>query len=271
MGHKRLLPPIDWLQKRAKEISAENDERAVEEGLNSILEFYEPLNYELIYKSGLWRARKCNEDGFSSFSEMHYPPRDLTSPGRANDQASPLLYASFTQLTALHEVCVTAGDHVQILAYKMPEVRPIRCFTLGEFAMVHLRGHGNLPPGAHDRLNAILRKLEFEVGLSFIFLDAFLAALMKGEHEQANRYVHSRTLARIIFKKYPAVEAIHYPSVARAGAMNLAIRPATADTALSFLGTSVLSIGNVFDYGLCRFRPLKSAARLADGGQFMWD
>ena len=271
MKSKRLLPPIDWLQERAKEISAEKDERVVEAGLRTILEYYEPLNYNLTYESGLWRARKCkDETGFDLFSEMHYPPIHLTGTGRANDEASPLLCVSFTQLTALREVCVKVGDRVQVIAYKLQREKPIRSFTLGEFATVHLRGHGNLPGGAGDLLNTILHKLKFEPGLSFIFLDAFLAALMKGEDEQANGYVHSRVLARIIFERYPAIEAIHYPSVARNGAMNLAVRPNIADAGLSFLGTSVLSISNVFDYGLCRFSELKSATQLASGGRFMW-
>jgi hypothetical protein len=271
MKQKKLLPPVDWLQDRAAEILNERDEPKVVVALEQLLTYYEPLNYHLTYGSGLWRARPCNDKhGFGSFQKMHYPPASCATAGRVNDPASPLLYSSFTQLTALREVQVKSGDFVQVMAYKMDRADPVRCFTLGEFANVHLRGRGNLSEAVGENLNTILRKMKFESGLSFVFLDALLANIMSGKQAHVNEYIHSRTLARLILKKYPNIEAIHYPSVAREGAMNIAISPATADRALQFLGTSVLLIEKVFDYGLCRFRILKSATQLTEDGTFVW-
>lgn len=271
MMQTKLLPPIDWLQAQAIEILEEDDERKVEAALERILEYYDPVNYHLAYGSGLWRARPCeDESGFGSFPNMHYPPAHCSRVGRVNDSESPLLYTSLTQLTALREVQVSPGGLVQIMAYKMNRHDPIRCFALGEFSSVHLGGRSNLPDAVRNGMNSILRRLKFEPGLSFVFLDAFLAALMTGKQEHENGYVHSRVLARLVFRKYPMLEGIHYPSVAREGAMNIAVRPAAADRALKFLGTSVLQIEKTFDFGLCRFRVLKSATKLAGDGQFLW-
>lgn len=271
MKQTRCLPPVDWLQEQANEILDERDERRIAAVLGEILDCYKPVNYHLAYGSGLWRARLCeDETGFGSFSKMHYPPANCSKAGRANDSNSPLLYTSLTQLTALREVQVSPGGLVQIMAYKMNQHDPIRCFALGEFSSVHLGGRSNLPDAVRNGLNSILHRLKFEPGLSFVFLDAFLAALMTGKQEHENGYVHSRVLARLVFRKYPMLEGIHYPSVAREGAMNIAVRPAAADRALKFLGTSVLQIEKTFDFGLCRFRVLKSATKLAGDGQFLW-
>lgn len=271
MKQTRPLPPVDWLQEQANEILDESDERNIEAALGEILDYYEPVNYHLAYGSGLWRARPCkDETGFGSFPKMHYPPVNCSKAGRANDSNSPLLYTSLTQLTALREVQVRPGDLVQVMAYKMDRRDPIRSFTLGEFASIHLGGRSNFPDAGRDQLNSILHRLKFEPGLSFVFMDAFLAAVMIDKREHASGYVHSRVLARLIFQKYPSLEAIHYPSVAREGAMNIAIKPAAADRALKFLGTSVLLIEKTFDFGLCRFRVVKSATELADDGCFVW-
>ncbi len=271
MKKKKHLPPIDWLQDRATEILAEDDEYKIAAALEQLLIYYEPLNYHLTYGSGLWRARICSDKhGFESFSKMHYPPANCVAAGRVNDPASPLLYSSFTQLTALREVQVKSGDIVQVMAYKMDRGDPVRCFTLGEFANVHLRGRGNLPEEVSEKLNSILNGLKFEPGLSFVFLDAFFASVMNGKQEHVHGYVRSRVLARLMLQKYPCIEAVHYPSVAREGAMNIAIAPATADRALQFLGTSVLLVEKVFGYGLCRFRILKSATQLTEDGMFVW-
>lgn len=271
MKQIRRLPPVDWLQEQANEILDERDERRIAAALGEILDYYEPVNYHLAYGLGLWRARLCeDETGFGSLSKMHYPPVNYSKVGRANDSNSPLLYTSLTQLTALREVRVRPGDVVQVMAYKMDRRDPIRSFTLGEFASVHLGGRSNFPDAGRKQLNSILHKLKFEPGLSFVFMDAFLASVMIDKREQASGYVHSRVLARLIFQKYPSLEAIHYPSVAREGAVNVAIKPAAADRTLKFLGTSVLLVEKTFDFGLCRFRVLKSATKLADDSQFLW-
>lgn len=260
MKEKRRLPPIDWLQDRANEVMLQRDERAVEEGLRAILRYYEPLNYTLGYGAPLWRGRKCQTDkGFNSLFDVHYPPAGSTGFGRVNDGGSPLLYVSFTQLTALTEIRAEPGDIVHVVGYRTRSDKPIRCFTLGEFANVHFRGQGHLPSDVSERINRILLKMDFEPGLSFVFLDAFLASVMADQNMESMNYIHSRTLARLLFEKYPDISGVHYPSVARGGAMNLAVKPNIADDALGFMGTSVIAIDEKFDFGLYRFSVVRCA------------
>lgn len=271
MKKRILLPPINWLQDRANEIMLESDERAVEEGLRAILRYYEPLNYTLGYGAPLWRGRKCDTDkGFRSLSEVHYPPAESAGSGRVNDDGSPLLYVSFTQLTALTEIRAEPGDVVHVVGYRTRKDKPIRCFTLGEFANVHLRGQGHLPSEVSERINRILLKMDFEAGLSFVFLDAFLASVMADQKMESMNYIHSRTLARLLFEKYPDISGVHYPSVARGGAMNLAVKPNVADGALDFMGTSVLDIDEKFDFGLYRFSVMRCATEFDTDRTIKW-
>lgn len=88
--------------------------------------------------------------------------------------------------------------------------------------------------------------------------------------------MHSCTLSKLLLEKYPGIEAIHYPSVAREGSMNLAIKPAVADQALRVAGTSVLYIKNRYDYGLYDFKIvrdakiIREAKRVSEVGEIEW-
>jgi hypothetical protein len=88
--------------------------------------------------------------------------------------------------------------------------------------------------------------------------------------------MHSRTLTKLLFEKYPSIEAIHYPSVAREGSMNLAIKPAVADEALRVFGTSVMYIDKQYDYALYDYRVVRdariapNAKRASEIGEVEW-
>lgn len=70
-----------------------------------------------------------------------------------------------------------------------------------------------------------------------------------------------------MFAKYPDIGAIHYPSVAREGAMNLAIKPKAAHDALQIAGTSVLRVDDLYDHGLYPFCAVRSARRFDQDGR----
>jgi hypothetical protein len=181
-----------------------------------------------------------------------------------------MLYVSFTTFTAMKEVGAQVGDYLQMIGYSMNKDRPLRTLILGEFTNIHKRGQGNLPGDINAKLNDILNKMGFEPGLSFVFMDAFLSGIFADQKMAEVGYMHSRILASLLFELYPNIEAIHYPSVARGGAMNLAIKPAAADNALQIAGTSVLRIENQYDHGLYRFTVLRNAAGFSMEGSIDW-
>lgn len=217
------------------------------------------------------RARKSeSSDGYSHTADVHYPPASLTKPGRLNEAGQPLLYVSFTQFTALNEIHSKSGDNIHIIGYSTHSDKPIRALILGEYTNVHKRGQCNLSGEVSGHINKILNNMSLEPGLSFIYMDAFLSSILADKSASEFDYLHSRLLAKVLFDKYPQVDAIHYPSVARNGAMNLAIKPHVADSCLTIVSASVLHIDQQFDYGLFRFSVTKNAHCFDQSGRIFW-
>jgi len=262
------LPPIDYLQNTARSILAERDRKLLRGKLFSILQYYQAINYQLSYGWPLWRVRKCpSAEGFSRLSEVHYPPKP--GAGRVNEPGIPMLYVCFNKFTAFQEVKASQGDFIHLIGYKQKE--PILCCTIGEINNVQKSGRAITAEKLGNELNTILNGLSFETGASLVFLDAFLSALMKDEGASVNEYIHSRTLAAILFEGNPRFEAIHYPSVALQGSMNLAIKPEVADAHLTIAGSSVVRIEQVYDYGIYDFRLIRNALGFYDDGTICWD
>jgi RES domain-containing protein len=247
------------LQREASAILAERDAQAINDRLRAFLTDYEPgpVNYKLPAGEILWRARPCRDrNGFPRIADVHYP--HLNAPaGRCNEPGSPLLYVCFTTFTALYEKGAKAGDFVQMICYSIH--RPVRALTLGEFTNAHKRGLGLVSADLSQAIHEFIERWSFPVKLSLVFMDAFLAGILADPDAAQNTYMHSRTLTKLLFEKYPGIEAIHYPSVAREGSMNLAIKPAVADEALRVFGTSVMHIDRQYDYGLYDYRIVRNA------------
>jgi len=269
---KKVIPHIDQLQRAACEVRAARDVPAITNGLKYFLRHYDVLNYKLLYEFPLWRARRCNDErGFARTFEMYYPPARFAKVGRLNEAESPVLYTSFNVFTTLKELNVAPGEYVQVVGYSMHSTRPVRCLILGEYLNVHRRGQGFVPGGCSNEINKILTGMPHEVGLSFVFMDAFLSELLTDPDSNQREHVHSRVLAKLLFDKYPYIEAIHYPSVASEGSMNLAIKPGIADEALGVMGTSVLHIDTLYDFGIFRFTVTRNARGIDPNGIINWE
>lgn len=265
------LPPIDHLQLEATSILTETDGNGLYKKWCNFLRHYEAINYSLSYDFPLWRARKCiDSTGFANTGELYYPPPSITKAGRVNEAGAPVLYLSFSKFTTLYEIGARQGDYVHLAGYSMNKDRPLRTLIIGEINNVHKRGQGLLPGRLSEEINKILNGLSFETGYSFVFMDAFLAGVLSDRNAGTNNYLHSRTLCKALLEKYEGIDAIHYPSVALEGSMNLAIIPKAADKALRVMGTSVMVIEKEYDYGLFRFRLIRYSKSPLANGVIVW-
>lgn len=104
-----------------------------------------------------------------------------------------------------------------------------------------------------------------------MFTDAFLSSILRDRDASKTNYIHSRTLAKLIFEKNPEIDAIIYPSIALESAMNLAIKPESADRLLGIFGTSVMLIKEKYDYGIFDFEVLRNAKGYEKNGDIRWD
>ena len=265
----KMPPSIRQLQAEANFMKKEFNQEKLYKRMYSFLEYYNVINYKISREYPFWRARKCKDKyGYTNTSKIHYPPNP--NVGRVNEPGCPMLYLSFTQFTALHEIGASEGDLVQIAAYEILNERPIRCLTVGEFDNVHKSGRAITSSSLGDRLNNILFKLSYEVGASIVFMDAFLSALLTDESSCKSNYLHSRILSNILFLQNKSHEALHYPSVALKGSMNLAVKPDIADKHLYIPWTAVIKINRKYDYGIYDFSIMKSSQHINEDGTIIW-
>lgn len=271
MSKNKIIPPIDHLQEAAKSIKSDSNPTSIEDKLRRFIQHYDILNYE-IKSEVLWRARKApSRNGYSNKKDIYYPPPQLTEHGRLNEANHPILYLSFNQFTTLTEVNAKKGENIHIVGYSLKHNQTIRALILGEYFYAHKGGQGNLPGNLNEWINKRLNSMNYEPGLSFVYMDAFLSSLLTDKTASENEYLHTRILAKVLFEKHPKINAIHYPSVVSHGAMNLAIKPEVADEALKVKGTSVLHIDDIFDHGLFRFSLVKNAKDYKQNGKILWE
>lgn len=263
-------PSIDELQRAATSIRKTTTPDRIHERLGAVVDQYDAVNYQLHYGWPFWRVRKCqSRRGFGSLSEIHYPPNP--SVGRVNEQGAPMLYLSFNKFTAVQEVGAEEGDYLHLVGYRQRDGQTLRCCTVGEINNVHKSGRAITSHELGEELNKVLNRLSYAGGASFVFLDAFLASLLTDVHASKNEYIYSRTLAKLLFAGNPGYEAIHYPSVALHGSMNLAVRPDIADEMLESAGTSVIRINRVYDYGIYDFSVVRNAKGHYADGAIDWE
>jgi hypothetical protein len=271
MMTKGKVLPIDYLQNLSRFILGSTNAAEIEEGLRAVIEYYGIINYNLGYSGPLWRARRCAfSNGFKNIKELYYPPREMTKAGRLNEPNAPLLYLSMHNLTTFEEINASNGNYVHMIGYKLIGNNKLRCGILGEITHVARSGRALTSEELGNQLNRILNSSDYEAGKSFVFTDAFLSSILRDRDASKTCYVHSRTLAKLIFEKHPELDAIVYPSVALESAMNLAIKPDSADRLLEILVTSVIRIRKKYEYGIFDFEILRNAKGYEGNGDIRW-
>lgn len=269
---KGKVLPIDYLQNLSRSILCSTIASEIEEGLRIVLEYYGIINFNLGNTLPFWRGRICpSSDGFKNIKELSYPPRELTKAGRLNEPSSPLLYLSLNNLTTLVEINASNGNYVHSIAYKTIGKNKLKCGIFGEITHAARSGRALISEELGTHLNRILNKIEYEAGKSFVFTDAFLSSILRDGNASKTNYIHSRTLAKLIFEKNPGFDAIVYPSIVLEGAMNLAIKPESADRLLEIFGISVIHVGKKYDYGIFDFELLRNANGYEKNGDIRWD
>ncbi len=269
---KGKVLPIDYLQNLSRSILGSTIASEIEKGLRIVIEYYGIINFNLGNTLPFWRGRICaSSDGFKNIKELSYPPRELTKAGRLNDLHAPLLYLSMNNLASLEEINASKGNYVNSIAYKIIGENKLRCGILGEITHVARSGRALISEELGTHLNRILNETEYEAGKSFVFTDAFLSSILRDRNASKTNYIHSRTLAKLVFEKHPGFDAIVYPSIALESAMNLAIKPESADRFLEILGISVMRVRKKYDYGIFDFELLRNAKGYEKNGDIRWD
>jgi len=262
---------LNYLDDIAKKILASKDPIFIETNLRYVLQFYSVLNYEMAYERSYLRARKClTPSGYNNVSELGCPPNELVQAGRLNEPNEPILYVSTSQFSILEEINCEEGDYVHVIAYEHKPSTKIRCAILGEATQVSRWGRALSSEHLGIELNRIMNGMTFDVGRSFVYTDAFLSSIMKDVSASQNNYIHSRLLAKLLLEKHDGLDGIIYPSVALESAMNIAIKPQSAEKLFKIGANFVLKVNKKYQFGIYDFEVLRNAKGQYNDGSIIW-
>lgn len=269
MKFKALSLP--HLEELSTEILASTDMVFVRDKLSFLLDYYQVINYEMKYDRAFWRARKCpTETGFEHVGELGHPPSNYTAAGRLNEKNNPVLYLSANLMSTFAELGVSPGDFLHVAAFEQLPNELLRCAMIGEITHVHRWGSGLTSETVGQLINKQLNQMPHDFGKSFVFTDAFLSAILKDTSARHTQYLHSRTLASLLFQRNPGIDAITYSGVASEASRNYAIKPQAAERTLRISASFVIKIIKKYKYGMYDFEVLQNAQGVESGGRIIW-
>ncbi|WP_339514419.1 RES domain-containing protein [Pseudomonas sp. RL_15y_Pfl2_60] len=262
---------LSYLDELSTAILASTDITLVSEKLSFLLNFYEVINYEMTYDREFWRARKCPTDsGFQCVGELNHPPSEHTVAGRLNEENAPVLYLSANLMSTFEEIGASKGDFLHVAAFKQDPNEMLRCAMIGEITHVHRWGSGLTSEIIGQLINKHLNQMPHDFGKSFVFTDAFLSSILKDISAQHTQYLHSRTLARLLFERNPGIDAIVYSGVASEASRNFAIKPRAAERTLQISASFVIKIIQKYKFGMYDFEVIRNASGVESDGRIIW-
>jgi hypothetical protein len=262
------LPHLDEL---STSILASTDGTFVREKLSFLLDYYQVINYEMKYDRAFWRARKCPTDkGFERIDELDHPPAKHTVAGRLNEKNAPVLYLSANLMSTFEEIGASPGDFLHVAAFEQLPNEFLRCATIGEITHVHRWGSGLTSEMVGQLINNQLNQMPHDFGKSFVFTDAFLSSIFKDISARQTQYVHSRTLASLLFERNPGIDAIAYSGVASEASRNYAIKPMAAKRTLQISANFVIKVIRKYKFGMYDFDILRNARGVESDGRIVW-
>lgn len=265
---------IEQMHEMSESIMSSCDPDYVAKMLRFVLDFYGIINFELAYDSPLCRVRRLEEkQPFNHTSEIWYPPREFAGVGRLNEEGSPYLYVSVTLETALLEMRAQAGDHFQVGIYKFKKAKTPRMAVVGEKSRA-IKGIGNSisPTLANEMIRIVsdLAQKDITLANSYRYADSFFDHVMRDPDARVKGYLHSRTLAKLTFEKYPRIDCFLYHSVASAGGQNIAMPCSKANELVGLHDTFVIRVNKVYPYGIYDIDFINRPKNIDDKGYIFW-
>lgn len=270
------LLEISYLKQFCDGIRLDRNPQEVRRKIEYLLNFYSVINFSMNPSPDLllFRARLSNEDGFPNISDIGIPPAHKVTAGRLNEPRKPALYVSKTIATIFDEVNVASGCYVQVAAYKPKGTDGPRVAIIGDIKNVFRWGSSKHLPLLTEYFKKTIRELASiheSALLSYIFTDSFLSDLLTDEAAKEAGYIHTQSLAELLYQKHPNLDGICYEGVSSDGGWNLAIRPTSAERLLEIETVWLFKINHYYGYGLYDHTLIKSAKNISKDGTIIWD
>ena len=253
--------------------AASTNKERLDEISDTLIRHQPLLNYHFGRGSVYWRGRPVDsEAGFKNAREVGPPPSTATEAGRLNDPAEPILYASTRTHTVFNELQLKGGDYVHLIGVRIRPKVAFHIMAVGELFHVFKTGRSRiLGDKIAAELNRMLNDTDPDLGRRLVYVDALLDSYLADPNARDYDYLHSRAIARAIFRKVDLIEAFFYPSICQESGMNLAVRCETYKRKMHIASSQVVKIIRyrenlgLFDYEICRH-----ATRVNEDGNFQW-
>lgn len=246
--------------------------KEIEAKLQFLTQGYKFLTRQVSTGFHVWRARKLTQENpLLNIKELSYPPAQIATVGRLNNENESIFYGALRKETALAEIKLEAGDLVQLAGFKFAKNanKNINLAMIGQFWYVFKTGRFELGEDPEGALNGYLNSLTAEEGYKILYIDRFLAELLSAKNASKKNYLHTRILAKIIFERTNA-EAIFYPSVKDKQGLNIAIKPLILDLYFRNSSCSVLKVNKKLKYGMYDYESIYTAEGLDENNDFTW-
>ncbi len=264
-------PNFDDIVERIR--AAATNKAKLDEIFDKLIKYQPLLNYRFGRGGVYWRGcRAKSEAGFEHAHEVGPPPAASTKAGRLNDPAEPILYTSTRTHTVFNELSVKEGAYVHIIGVRIKPKATFHIMAVGELFHIFKTERSRILGGKIGAtLNRMLNDTDPDLGRRLIYVDALLDSYLADPNARDDEYLHSRAIARAIFKKVDLIEAFFYPSVCQEAGMNLAVRSDIYEKKMHIVSSQVVRITRhredlgLFDYEICRH-----AKHVNDDGTFEW-
>lgn len=237
--------------------------------LAPLLDAYSLMSVEIGRATTFWRARAAGRSPWTDTAEMCYPPGEHASLGRLNDKGSPIFYAASREETALAEIGIKSGSHVQVAGFRVRPDAPPRLLVIGELFHVYrvgyLRTFGIDPDNTFAKT---LNSMNVSHARCVLYIDAFLAALLADPKASDSGYLHSRAVAMTVMSRQN-VDGFFFPSVKDPLGMNFALKPDAFDKSMEMVLCTHGVVHKVREFGLLDHEVISDAV-LTHEGALAW-
>lgn len=252
---------------------ASTNQAQLNEIFDTLVRYQPLLNYHFGRGSIYWRGRRAqSEVGFENARDLGPQPPSITKAGRLNDPGESILYAATRTHTVFNELHVEEGDYVHLVGVRIRPQVAFHIMAVGELFHVFKTGRSRiLGDKIAAELNRMLNDTDPDLGRRLVYEDALLDSYLADPNARDYDYLHSRAIARAIFRKVDLIEAFFYPSICQESGMNLAVRCETYKRKMHIASSQVVKIIRyrenlgLFDYEICRH-----ATRVNEDGNFQW-
>src|ERR1700730_13830104 len=179
------------------------------------------------YKKGIYinRMRKCDQP--TQIRDITYPPAQLTSIGRANEEGKPLFYGSIGKNVPLFELDPSIGDKIAISTWKTKEDIILTQIGFTKDTAVQLQTVRNFEERSFVQSMKAFR--ETNQAIYNFFAQCFT---QKIPPEESHRYKLTVAIANWLISG-SEFAGILYPTIRMSGnADNVALKPEVVDRAL---------------------------------------